>query len=100
MFHVGQRVKCVQNEKEDWKRNAYGRKYDGPSYGEELIVDAVDVFPHPETGERVQGLAFVKYGVENYYDSRTFRPIIERETDISALTALLNPANHKKLEDA
>lgn len=28
-----------------------------------------------------------------------FRPIVERKTDISALMALLNPANHKALED-
>ncbi len=34
------------------------------------------------------------------YRIERFRPLVEKKTDISTLTALLNPLNHKKLEDA
>lgn len=33
------------------------------------------------------------------FDSRRFKPVIERSTDISALTELLNPLNHKPLPE-
>lgn len=32
------------------------------------------------------------------FDGLNFRPVVERKTDISIFTALLDPANHKHLE--
>jgi hypothetical protein len=53
--------------------------------------------------DAVEGEVFIRlteYGAPLFLADR-FRPLNEKTTDISALTALLNPANYKRqLEDA
>lgn len=91
-FHVGQRVVCVDDspvEGRIW--------YDGKPQ-----ISAVYTIVGIEYGRYgpYQTFLFAELSRQSGrgYAAWRFRPVIERKTDISILTALLNPANHKHLE--
>ena len=97
MFYVGQEVICVQKtERGPPRYPIVGQKYtirgiftdiQRPNLGVGLLLEEIINPPHPRTLREW-----------NFYSSR-FRPIQKKKTDISIFTALLNPANHKQLEN-
>ena len=80
MFHVGQKVVCVDDRGTSLVRA-----------GHEYIVR--------ETQAAYLCLHGVRGTVADGMFATRFRPVIERKTNISVFTALLDPANHKHLED-
>ena len=99
-FHVGQKVVCVSAPDCDGGRGderfptnllvgeIYNIRWIG-IYNESLTVRLVGLYrnaPKPEW-------------IDTPFLASRFRPVIERKTDISVFTALLDPANHKHLED-
>jgi hypothetical protein len=95
MFYVGQKVVCIKIG--CWDYNEDPR----PKFGEIVTIRGFDT--HEE-----RGLLFEEYYTKCVYrydrtevgfDQCRFRPLEEKKTDISILTALLNPLNHKQLED-
>ena len=107
MFYVGQEVVCVNNKPDnkylpaqlsvdDFIDNMDGLKKGaiytirGISYlyGADLLHLKEIVRPLDPDGKEV-----------GYHHDR-FRPLQKKQTDISELKALLNPINHKQLEDA
>lgn len=107
MFSIGQRVVCVDD---DWSDLNARRLYEAPNRpikGQIYIVRAL----HYEIDSRKTILLAEiinppfeyrqPWGTtEPGFFIGRFRPLIERKTNISALQALLNPANHKYREDA
>jgi len=114
MFSPGQEVLCVKvSDHRRWEevrefvphRPRKGRKYvvrdveDGFIWSDgqpEQLVRLVEVVNprcawHTTPGPRIMEMGF---------PCTWFAPIKRTETDISIFTALLNPANHKVLEDA
>lgn len=106
MFHIGQKVVCV-NDRNSKFRNGF---WDGLlKKGNIYTIRWTGEFPwEPDRkcglGVRLieihRGLEFINAWDDYPFGAYRFRPIQERKTDISIFTALLNPANHKKLEDA
>lgn len=95
MFTVGQKVAYVGGLRIDpldpvgpEKGQVYTVSWVGltPAPYDCINIDLLEL-PNPDTAQMHRG-----------YDQNAFRPIVERKTDISALTALLNPANHKQRE--
>jgi len=101
-FHVGQRVVCI----DDRFQGGYG-------------IEALPRKSHTYTirGVRISGWEGCPTCVvleeilnqprqyrngfhEAHFDARGFRPVIERKTDISVFTALLNPKPARKREAA
>lgn len=104
MFHVGQKVVCVRpHHKHQYQRRVTKVPVVGATYkvrgfddsGGVLLEEVVN--PLSEVEDIDAGK--ISFGEPSFYPDR-FRPLIERKTDISALRALLNPANHKYLERA
>lgn len=104
-FHVGQKVVYVDDR---WPSLwAKLRSVIYPPPGDQPVLNAVytvaAIHPFETWGAAIElhelyspasrhwGAGFLSYG---------FRPLIERKTDIGALTALLDPANHKHMEKA
>lgn len=101
-FHVGQKVICIAD---NWTPKHKG-----------------DILPRKDAIYTVRDLHFTPWSIpsrslrlveivniekqyiecfgECWFTVTAFRPLIERKTDISTLTALLDPANHKRLEPA
>ena len=93
-FHVGQKVVCV-----DASVNGRGDK---PA----LVEGNIYTIAHIVTVNDKVGFNLIEAQIPKplrifypAYRATRFRPVIERKTDISVFTALLNPANHKHLED-
>ncbi len=88
-FHVGQAVECVDD---DWGAFAVAMAVlsgvSHPVKGGKYVV--VHVFARSVTPEHGCP-ALVIGGYSGVYASCCFRPIVERETDISIFTALLTP---------
>jgi hypothetical protein len=94
-FHVGQKVACV--------RAGPWRALDGdlnnvllfPQKGRVYEIDLIDLYQ----GYTFLGLAGLP--AECVWDADLFRPVIERQTDISIFTSLLtpSPARTKELVD-
>lgn len=93
MFYVGQEVECVNNDALEGRRwNKAEQPKTGAVYTvgsmpyiniRGIIVIIINELTNPYGGYRVE----------------RFRPIQKKQTDISIFTALLNPANHKQLEN-
>lgn len=97
MFYVGQKVICV----DDSLRNDPGVKYygdlDGLTKGEIYTIRSVDIDPFDKLPvirvfeiTRSNGLEYEEPYELGFYAYR-FRPIIERETDISIFKKMLKP---------
>jgi hypothetical protein len=101
-FRVGQKVVCV----EDHDVVGTGVWYDDDriARGEIYTIKRlwVDILGNPvcDLVERSRDTASNYWGFRLGYCRTRFRPIVEKKTDISIFTALLDPANHKKLENA
>lgn len=103
MFRVDQRVVCVDDGPafDGWvtplvKNRIYTvsgfSDVDG-RWGPGVYLYGIDNTPRKTV---VDG---IRFRMDGFCASR-FRPVQEKKTDIGLLTALLNPANHKVLEDA
>ena len=91
-FRIGQKVVCIY----DWvypdepgpyviKGNIYTVSGFGDWYGDLTIYFAeMPVYKSPD-------------GWSDGYDPAYFRPVVEKKTDISIFTALLNPTERKEL---
>jgi hypothetical protein len=97
-FYVGQRVECIDD---GWRRpNPWVTRF--PKKSE--IFTIREIFISKDDG-RTQCLRLdeiqcgvCRLGNEVGFEASSFRPIVERKTDISIFESLLNPANHKQLE--
>lgn len=104
-FHVGQKVVCI-NDQNSFKR--VGIWDFSVKMGEIYTIRWIGEFPFEPDRKFGLGVRLVEVQRkpelppwEDYpYSIHRFRPLIERKTDISIFTTLLNPANHKKLESA
>lgn len=93
MFHVGQKVECIARTVD-----ARADPHPGLTIGNVYTITAVVREPHWTS----PGLLLVEIAPRSRYcsfESRLFRPLVERKTDIGLLTALLDPANHKETVD-
>lgn len=90
IFRVGQQVICVRGPYADWLWPGARDVVVGETY---TIVRIVTDTIRPQFGI---GLWVAERPEDGGFYSSRFRPIVK--TDISALTALLNPANHKQRE--
>jgi hypothetical protein len=89
MFYKGQQVVCV-----DDSNGPIGNGYNaGLRKGSIYTITEIESI----SGELYFYLAEISRGGWKHI---RFRPIQKKETDISVFKALLNPANHKQLEDA
>ena len=96
-FRVGQKVVCI----ETWvRRNGVGDEI-GPVAGEIYTIRDIG-FLNPAAPDVVAVLlAEIRNAVHDYVDGRgetcfaahRFRPVVERKTDISIFTQMLNPSN-------
>lgn len=102
MFRVGQKVVCV-DDSDGHIALLNGKIKRG------AIYEVRGICQHLPAGEIgvwlcecvVPALTFSDgYVCEPSWRIARFRPLVERETDIGLLTALLDPANHKKFENA
>jgi len=105
MFHIGQKVVLVDDS---WHQPNWHLIPNKPIKGEVYTIRAMYM------ADRSEGhmLSFLLEEIQNppvqwhtgkdegSFPSYRFRPLVEKKTDISTLIALLNPVNHKKLEDA
>lgn len=88
-LHTGQRVTPIAPEpgRQGWINLATAQPRPGPAMGRVLIIQ------YMYTDADGSWLNFAEFPNADY-DAAEFRPVAERRTDISALRALLNPANH------
>jgi len=89
-FRVGQKVVCVDKA----LGSILGIRE--PDKGD--IATVSNIYDHPE-GLVLELIEFPQRNHSGYapgWLAISFRPIVERKTDISELQALLNPANHKE----
>lgn len=92
-FYVGQKVVCVDDSK--W---SYGGPWDYPRKGSVYTVDGSAKHWSGGHGILIREIKNVYCGKPQPFLASRFRPVVEKKTDISIFTALLNPANHKQLE--
>lgn len=102
-FHVGQKVVCVRVSEAVRIRGEEG--YQIPREGSVYTIRSMVVSGEDNLCIRLHELhnpprIYREGFVEGAFRAENFRPVIERKTDISALTALLNPANNRERIDA
>jgi len=88
MFRVGQKVVCINN----------GISLNDPSLdGRDLVIGAVYAIHRvlPNGGIYLAEVRSAGDGW-NGYDPRRFRALIERKTDISVFTSMLNPSKREE----
>lgn len=92
MFYVGQKVVCI-DDKEGWPNE--------PGKGD--IATISNIYMHLLGILVLELIEFPQPG-DSYaapgWDAISFRPLVERKTDIGVLIALLDPENHKRFENA
>jgi hypothetical protein len=97
-FHVGHKV--TMKNAEPWEDGDEA----APVFGVVYTIRAVDIEDNGVylrfTEVRNDPGQYANAFGEVNWDAEEFRPLIDRKTDISTLTALLDPANHKQLEPA
>lgn len=101
MFHVGQKVVCVDNGP-DCFGHAKWLDNDAPIVGHVYTIRRcfLDDDNHPIVwlDEIKRGpIARNIWGEAIGYHSIRFRPVIERKTDISVFTAMLAPTSNREL---
>lgn len=101
MFRVGQEITSKNNV--PWVKEYPDEivpEY-GAIYTVRAIVPCVDDTPGLLLNEiRNPSMNYDEGFDECTFEASEFRPVVKRKTNISALKALLNPANHKYREDA
>ncbi len=98
MFRVGQKVICVDDDNfVNYPRLAYLTNNLYPRKGSLYTIRGFSRAGYIYLNE-IRGKPH--HWIDGFYEGgwfpSRFRPIVERKTDISALQALLNPANHKE----
>jgi hypothetical protein len=95
-FHVNQKVVCVNADPRafnpvscDWKPGE--APVEGDIYTVTRVYVAADQLRLWLAELKRAPIAFDVYGGIAGYAAERFRPVVEPKTDISALTALLNP---------
>lgn len=86
MFHVGQKVVCV-NDDPSWKGMPTGL-----TKGVVYTIDALVEYPYEGIGVQLVEISLPDN--EHHWPAfhpRRFRPVIERKTDISIFTRMLRP---------
>jgi hypothetical protein len=100
MFHVGQKVCCVNEPCASQKAKWPGSNW--PAKGAVYKIRAINVWPAQTLLrlEEVDNRHFegVLSAIEPGFPSEHFRPIVERKTDISIFTAMLTPQNAPGIE--
>lgn len=100
MFYVGQKVVCVDAE----RTNPYEKAEltEGVVYTISSLVGEISRFAAPfSLPQHARGLGFNLQEVPGRgvpFAAIRFRPVVERKTDISVLTALLKP-NPAKVQE-
>lgn len=99
MFHVGQKVVCVRlfmDERCDPRDVAgsikIGERYTVAATGGREPCTGVDLVESPVRFDA----CFDPTRHSPFYASGLFRPVVERKTDISVFTALLDPSRRKE----
>jgi hypothetical protein len=92
MFHVGQKVVCVDITTPSAKNYPFFNTF----LKKGNIYTVRSCHQHSYEGET--GPAVCVNDMRTYWAFR-FKPLIERKTDISIFKKLLNPKNHKELCD-
>jgi hypothetical protein len=108
MFWIGQKVVCINDGDIEGLPGATGLWYDDEAIHKGRIYTISGVLPDPVYPDRIIVTLFeVKrrtncYSIAAYlgYAIERFRPLVEKKTDISIFTELLNSVNHKNLEPA
>jgi len=100
MFKVGQKVVCVNVDPSRpgrmWvvsEAPSLGRVYTIADMWKDQVINEI-VFDFIELSR--SDFAVVLKGRKLGYGSWRFRPVVERKTDISIFTAMLNPAKAKE----
>lgn len=108
MFHVGQKVECINVDPLGIK-GVNGRVTEYIRRGGIYTIKWVGECPFEpwrHFGLNLRLVGIVRPDHENLewcdfpFLASRFRPIVERKTGIGVLTALLEPANHKRFENA
>lgn len=96
MFRVGQKVVCV--DASGWRRGIFIY----PEQGEKYTVRDVEPNAHGVLCIRVEEIsqpaalsADMSMYCEPLFRASRFRPLIEKKTDISIFTAMLNPSKRR-----
>lgn len=95
MFYIGQKVVCIR----DWPPHQH-RRYLCPTKGSIYTVRALqDIGTAPsmylvEIRNSPYVFINVPYPIEPAWIRSAFRPLVERKTDISLFTAMLDGAKH------
>ena len=106
MFHREEKVVCVHAGVIPGFPQTEGDWSPGEELCEGSVYTIMDIFQDLNSPEIVVCTLYEvarskqanSFGIWGYFIQR-FRPLNERKTDISQFTALLNPINHKQLED-
>lgn len=90
-FYIGQKVVCVAPFDGDWSMNPTGYFFiEVPGPKDKDILTISGITPDGE------GLRFVEFPLSEYpspeygYGRQYFRPLVERKTDITIFTKILN----------
>lgn len=97
-FHVGQKVVCIVHG--PW-RCVEGLAPSGPMPSRGGIYVISGLYPTADGGSlylQLTGFERRPDGRAQDFNGRDFRPVIERETDISVFTQLLTPTSPRKVD--
>lgn len=101
-FHVGQKVVRISSQNRAHGRSmsaseARRRGYSYPDIGDVVTIRTLNVWPwgviltfHEHDNSHIQRQLGENY--EPGFGANHFRPVVERKTDISIFTAMLNPS--------
>lgn len=92
-FQVGQKVVCIFREGWTGINESEGEHFSiripGPRYGEVCIITDIELVEKSQWNNCHVYLGLHKYP-RNRYNASLFRPIVEKETDISIFEEILN----------
>jgi len=99
-FRVGQKVVCVDDAPKFVDQYPYRRKLPiSVKKGEIYTISGVVLTPAGKIGvyllEVKSAYPPFKDGMERTFLPERFRPVVERKTDISIFTAMLNPSKQE-----
>lgn len=96
-FRVGQKVVCIGSNENPKLSDAADKAHRKPDINQIYTIRSMFAWKHLvlvrlyEVDNR-HLMPIMGVSVEPGYDSRGFRPLVERKTDISIFTRMLNPS--------